>query len=175
KLEARGFVLGSRRENTKRATAQLGRLEKLMESLVDRTPPLKGRFKKAKVGGGNFLTLALDGSMVPWEQVPLNKIEKNPGEFDGLVKKLKQLKLTVAVGTRDNYLLLGIGETTAPVAALGGNKSLLELDELKPLAKHAGKKLTSVNYTSKAFSARAGLTKRDVDAGLESWQGLLPR
>ena len=65
-------------------------------------------------------------------------------------------------------MLLSIGESTAPLAALGGDKPLAERDELKPLAMHAEKKITSINYVSKAFLTKAGFTKADVRA-LAAW------
>jgi len=168
KLKMPSFIWGFRLEDTRRAQAQLDRLAKLMDNLVKQTPPLKGRFKPMKVGG-NFLTLTLDGKMVPWDNISFNDIEKKPGDFDDLVKKLKELKLTIALGLRDNYLLLSIGESTAPVAALGGAKTLADRDELKPLAKHAEKKITSVSYVSKAFVTKAGFSKTDLKSTLESW------
>src|SRR5258707_14778310 len=89
KLKVPSFVLGFRLKDTKRAQAQLDRLQQLMDAIVKRAPPLEGRFKSQKVGGGNYLTLNLDGSLVPWDSIPFNRIEKNAGEFDDLVKKLK--------------------------------------------------------------------------------------
>src|SRR5207253_2014452 len=71
KLQVPGFVWGFRLEDTKRAKAQLGRLEKLLGDLVEKAEPLKGRFKKTTIGKGEFLTLTFDGKMVPWDKVPL--------------------------------------------------------------------------------------------------------
>ncbi|MBI1916167.1 MAG: hypothetical protein HYS12_15750 [Planctomycetes bacterium] len=169
KFKAPNFVWGFRLEDTKRAKAQLGRLEKLLGDLVDQVPPLKGRFKTTEVGGNRFLTLTFDGKMVPWDDIPFNRIEKKAGEFDDLVKKLKELKLTIALGLRGEYLLLSVGESTAPVASLGGDKTLADRDELKPLAKYAEKKLTSVSYVSKGFHSKAGFTKADLKNVFESF------
>ena len=60
--------------------------------------PLKGRSERVKVGGDEFLILKLDGSLVPWDMIPIGMIEEKEGEFAPLVKKLKSLTLTVAVG-----------------------------------------------------------------------------
>jgi hypothetical protein len=173
KLKAPSFVFGFRLDDTKRAKAQLDRLDKLMGNLVEQAPLLKGRFKPAKLGGGNFLTLTLDGKMIPWDKIPFDSIEKKAGEFDDLVKKLKELKLTIAVGVRGDYLLLSIGESTAPITALGGEKTLADRDELKPLVKHLDRKITSVSYVSKTFNSRAGFNKSDLDEGFESLLPLL--
>jgi hypothetical protein len=172
KLKVPGFVIGFRLEDTRRAAGQLERLEKLLNALAEQAPVLKGRFKRSRIGTGSFLTLALDGGMIPWEDVGLKQIEEKPGEFDALVKKLKQLKLTVALGLRGDYLLLSLAESTAPLAALGGSKCLADIDELKPLAKHAGERLTSISYSSKKFNARLQ-ERADIDATLANVQGLL--
>ena len=37
---------------------------------------MKGRFKKTKVGNNDFLTLNLDGGMIPWDQVPIFSLLK---------------------------------------------------------------------------------------------------
>ena len=137
KLKIPGLVFGFRLKDSKRATTQIDRLAKLLEGAIEQAPPLKGRLKRAKVGGGSFLTLALDGGMIPWDGLPLKKIEKNAGEFDELLKKLKQLRLTLALGVRGDYLLFSLGESTAPLASLGSTKTLADVAELKPLAKHA--------------------------------------
>src|SRR5262249_15332002 len=161
-------VFGFRVEDAKRARAQLDRLEKLLGGLAEQVPQMKGRVKTTRVGGASFLTVAVDGKMVPWEQVPLDKVEKKQGEFDDLVKKLQTLKLTVALGVRDDYLLFSMGQSTAPLAALGGGKALADLPELRPLAKHAGERLTSIGYVSKKFAEAAQFTKADLDKLLET-------
>jgi hypothetical protein len=169
KLKVPSFVYGFRLQDTKRAQAQLDRLTQLMGEVVKHAPPLEGRVKSTKIGGGSFLTLTLDGSLVPWDNVPFNRIEKNAGEFDELVKKFKEMKLAIALGLRDDYLILSIGDSTAPLAALGGDKTLADRDELKPLAKHADKKITSISYVSKAFYTKVGYSKADVKRGFEMW------
>ena len=52
--------------------------------------------------------LNLDGSMIPWDEVPLEKIkelEAQPGDVQKIIDRLKQSKLVVALGVRGNYLL----------------------------------------------------------------------
>ena len=111
-----------------------------------------------------FLTLNLDGSMVPWDEIPFKDFEQKPGEFDEVVKRLKQLKLTFSVGIRGKYLLLGFGPSAEHLAVLGGaGKKLIDRPELKPLEKAAGKKLTSIGYASKDFRAKTNTNKKDLD------------
>jgi hypothetical protein len=149
------FVLGFKVREPKKAEAQIKRLEALLKGLAEQAPPLAGRLRRANVGGHSFLTLTLDGSLVPWDEVPFKDFEDKPGEFDPLVKKLKGLKLTISLGVRDGYLLLAVGPSTASLARLGGKgERLADRPEFKPLRKFADRRLTSVGYVSKAFMAR---------------------
>jgi hypothetical protein len=165
-LKVPDLVIGFSLSNRQRAEEQLQRLEKLAKDLLDKTP-LKGRFQRTQVEGSSFLTLTLDGSLVPWDQIPFKDLEEKEGEFDKLKKKLSQLKLTVNLGVRDKYLLLAIGESAAQIAKLGKGKSLAERAELKPLAKFTDRKINSITYTSKALNAAVQPSGKDVDGWVE--------
>jgi hypothetical protein len=150
------FVLGFKIKDAKEAEKQLGRLEKLGAGLAKNFPPLKDKVKRVKAAGGDFVTVELDGGMIPWDDVDLSGIEENKGEFDELIKHVKKSKVTVSLGVKEGYILLGFSETTKDLAKLSAKgKSLADRDELKPVLKHADKKLISVSYYSKAFLAGA--------------------
>jgi hypothetical protein len=115
------------------------------------------------VGSDSFLTLTLDGEMVPWDQVPLKDIEDKPGQYDDLVKKFKQLKLTVSLGVRGQYLLLALGESTSHVAKLAkGPNRMVGRPEFQPLARYADRRLTGISYSSKALQAKVAMNKSDL-------------
>jgi hypothetical protein len=160
-------LIGFKLTRTDRAEAQLKRLEGLVNGLIANMPQLKpfqGRFQRTKVAGGDFLTLTLDGKMVPWKQIPFEQLEEKPGQYDPVVKKLSQLTVTISLGVRDNYLFLVIGESNAHVGRLGGQgQRLAQRPELKPLEKYADQRLTSISYVSQAFRARVAATNKDID------------
>ena len=172
------LVVGFKVSHTKRAENQIKRLEVLAEALSGALPKLKGRVKREKVGDASFLTLTIDGSQVPWNSIPWNKLEDKPGEFKALRAKLKAMTLTISLGVHHGYLMLGIGATTDFLARLGGKGPRLDQTaEFKPLAKFADRKLTSISYSSKEFRqlgaqtryvdnvisvAKAGLAKADL-------------
>jgi hypothetical protein len=168
------FVIGFRLTDTNRALAQIARLEKLAGAQLDNIPELKGRLKRTKVGNNEFLTLNLDGQMVPWEKVPLKDIEDEPGQYDELVKKLKDVKLTVSLGVNGSYALLAIGENADHVAKLGpGPNRLIDRPELKPLARFADRRLTSVSYVSKELQVKLAMAEADLDDLVEMASGWL--
>jgi hypothetical protein len=168
------LVLGFKLTKAEPARAQLKRLEGLLTALVKQGPPLKGRFQREKLAGGEFLTLRLDGKLVPWEKVPLQALATREGEFDELVKKLKGLKLTLSVGVKGGYLLVAMGETNDHLAKLGKGKLLADRKELKPLAKFAGKRLTSIQYASQSLQASTTWGKQDVESLEGAAKELLP-
>jgi hypothetical protein len=137
-------------------------------------PPLNGRVETTEIDGDKFLTVKLDGSMVPWDQIPIKDIEEKDGEFDGLVKKLKELKLSLCLGVRKGYLLFAFGSSPEVVAQFAGKgKHLSERDELKPLVAALDKPLTSMNYISAGLRAGSGVAQRDVDSFLQVVQQAL--
>jgi hypothetical protein len=163
-IKAPDVIIGFKLSKTDHAQAQLKRLETLVKGVMKSHPEFKGRFERAKVAGRDFLTLTFDGSMVPWEEISFKDVEEKPGESAALVKKLKQLKLTLSLGIRDNYLLVSVGESPELLGKLGQGKGLTELREFKPLARFADKRLTSIDYMSKAFRTKVGTTKEDIDS-----------
>ena len=73
-----------------------------------------------------------------------------------MIQRLKQMTLVVAVGLRDDFLLVSIGSSTDALARLGQGQSLADRPELAPLQKFADKRLISVGYISKAMATQIG-------------------
>lgn len=164
KIKFPDLVLGFKIKDAKKADAQIKRLEKLMLAEAGDLQKLQPRIKRVKVGDSRFLTLFLDGSMVPWDQIDWQDLEEEAGEFDGLRKRLKKIKLTISLGVRGDFLLFSIGSTTEGIKNLGGaGPRLSSLPELKPLLRAAGKRLTGISYSSKAWAAQMSTTAEDID------------
>ncbi len=174
KVRIPDFVIGFKIASPKKAEAQLKRLEALLEAVAAQQPILQGRVKRVKLGTGNYLTLNLDGSMVPWDPGAITDLAEAAGEFDGVVKKLKELKLTFSLGVRDNFLLFAIGSSADVLGKLGGStERLTTRPELKPLVRVADNRLTGISYTSKALNASSQMNQKDIDRlALLARQGL---
>ena len=69
----------------------------------------------------------------------------------------------MAIGLRDDYLLVSIGGSTDALARLGMGPSLAQRPELVPVHRFARKRLTSVQYLSQAVAQRLMNQKEDVD------------
>jgi hypothetical protein len=169
------LVLGFQIKEPKKAQAQLRRLEKILSAKLGEVPELKGRLKRTKVGPDSFLTLNLDGSMLPWDDIQgkIKDIEEKPDEFSALIKHLKASELTVSLGVRNGFLLLGLGVSAEDLAKLGGKgKRLLDRPELKPLAKVADKPLVSIGYASKELRAAASGGGIEIESLAKALKGL---
>ena len=172
-IEVPDLVIGFRIKDAKRAQAQIRRLEQLAQQALP--PFLQGRLNRTPVGNADFLTLTLDGKLIPWDQVPLKDLEEKPGQYKELVKKLTDLKVTVSLGVKDQYLLLGVGASTEHLARLGkAGKGLTARPEFKPLTRFADRRLTSINYVSKATATKLGTSKDDLNGLAELANQYLP-
>ena len=119
------LIVGFKVKNTDLAKEQLIKLEMLVNIALGAAgldEQTKSHFKRTKVGDYEYLVADVDGSMIPWDQVPLEKIkelEAQPGDAQKIIDRLKQSKLVVALGVRGNYLLCSIGPSLECLEKLG--------------------------------------------------------
>jgi len=174
KLRFPPTVIGFKLTDTVKAEAQIARLEKLANAELDKHDAWKGRLKREKIGGGEILTLKLDGSLLPWDELPPTDNAEAKAAIDKVSEKLKARTLTISLGIREGYLLLSIGETTEQLAKLGQGKLLIDRPELAPLMKHVDKPLTSISYASQQFLAQANSTNTQIDNYVSMAEQALP-
>jgi len=167
------MVLGFKVSDPNAVKGQLKRLDPVIAGALADTP-LKGRSKRVKIDGDEFLVLELDGSLVPWDKLPIAMLEEKEGEFAPLLKHLKAMKLTVSIGVRQGYLLVAVGSSADHLAKFGGaGPKLASRPELKPVAAAAGKPLTAVGYSSATFRQAIGTTTEDITGLAETIKPLL--
>ena len=81
------LVVGFKLKNTDLAKEQLIKLETIGNILLESNEKTKGHFKKTKVGDHEYLVLELDGAMVPWDEMPMDKLKEMEAE-EGDVQKI---------------------------------------------------------------------------------------
>ena len=164
-LKVPGFLFGFKVKDTAKATERLARLESLVNALIAERPLLNGHFQRTKIDGHEYLTLTLDGSMLPWDEVQktLKEAEDKNSDITKVVEHVKKQKLVIALGLRENYVLLSIGNSTKLLAQLGKGKTLIGRPEFRPLEKFADKRLTGISYLSKSLVDAFSTTKADID------------
>ncbi len=167
RIKVPATLIGFRVEDTARTEAQLNSLAGILSFLSMSVPQLSGRFNQQEVGDYRYWVLSLEGSTIPWEeQLPveeMKEIEQEEGQAQAIIDRLKESKISVALGMRDNFLLVSIGESTEPLASLGDRRSLAARPELAPLAKFAEERLTGVSYFSEEIATRLSNTEGQLD------------
>lgn len=173
-LKVPGGMIGFKLSDTAPAKRQLVRLETLINGQLEQAPPeIAKRFGRSTIGEGEFLTLNLDGSLVPWDQVPFDELDLDESDVEKLVEKAKQLTAVISIGVIRDYLVISIGESTSNLENLGGGNLLVNRKEMAPLKKHLGKPLTSIAYVSETFMKSAGDQNRSLDSYVEMAKGAL--
>ncbi len=160
-IKAPVVVHGFKLSDTKRATEQLAKLELMVGLLCEQVPELEGSFGRKEIAGNEYLVLSLDGEMIPWEESTIEEMkeaELKEGDAEEVIEAVKEATLSVAVGLRDDYLLLAIGPDTEALKRLGSGDLLVDRPEMKRLDKHAGEKLTGIAYVSEEMNRRLGDT-----------------
>jgi len=152
------IVLAMKHTDAARAKAQLDRLEKAAGEALAQNPAFKGRFQRSAIGGNDYLTLKLDGKMIPWDDILSDaaEIEEKPGQLKQVVDKLKTLEMVISIGVRGDYLLISVAPSTAHLAALGTGPRLVEREEFQPLYKLAEKRLVGIGFETKEAAAALG-------------------
>ncbi len=166
KLKIPTMVMGFSVADEQRAVLHLGKLEGILGMLAFVQPEFADKVSRQQVGDTKFLTLTLDGEMIPWDELPLDEIreiEANEGDVDKIVEKVKQLKLIIAFGVRDGYLMLALTDSMENLERMGKVDSLLTRPELAGIKKFENERLTGISYASQNFVARMAFTADDLD------------
>ena len=170
-----GWMIGLKLSDAARAKRQLDRIEQLVNGQLQQAPPeIAKRFSRDTIGKGEFLTVSLDGSMVPWHEIPLEGLEDSDrAQIDKLIEKGKKLTATISLGVINDYLVLSIGESTDNLKNLGQGKLLVDRMELAPLKKFANKPLTSIGYVSDTFMKAVMDQSRSMNQSMDMLRSAL--
>ncbi len=169
-------LFGFKVKDAEAAKEHLAKLERLVTEKLDEyeLAKIKGRLKREKVDGVEYLVLRLDGGMIPWNEMPgdlvdkLKESEAEEGDVQKIIDRVKTCQLVVALGVRQDYVLLSIGSSLASLETLGMAPRLIDRPELKPLAKHADKQLVAVSYASREMSRELDRQQKNLRNMLET-------
>jgi hypothetical protein len=178
KIKVPGLLLGFRLKSAELANEELVKLETIGNIVLESMEQTKGRFKKTKIGKHEYLTLTVDGAMVPWDELPLDKfkeMELKEGDTEKVIQQLKKARLVIAVGLRDKYLLVSIGSSLKCLEKFGKEKRLIDRPEFRPLAKFADRRLTGIGYLSAEMAQQTASQRRALDGLHELLDAVLPQ
>jgi len=174
KIKVPNLIIGWKVTDTKRADAQLQRLDALLTGLGAQVPILQQRYAKEKIGATQYMTLKLDGSLVPWEQIPLGEVGDQADKVKQLIEKMKAKTLVISLGLRDDYLLLSIGSDNQLLSKLGNGPLLYDADELAPLRAKQDLAYTGISYASAALMKKVGSVDQQMDQVVAMVEQLIP-
>ena len=147
------------------ATAQLARLEMMLNFVTQTQPMLADALTRESVDGGDVLVLTLSGKLVPWENLGLDAYSDDADTVDKVIDKLRSLNLVIGLGTIGDRFVISIGDSTDHLAKLclsSDGTSLIKTDAFAPYREADGAEITSVGYLSEDFMTVLSPTGDDL-------------
>jgi len=174
RLQIPNVVTGFRTTQAPEAGNQLDRLETLLQGILEQHD-LASHLKRESIGSTEYLTLRLDGSLLPWEELNRDDFPLDEADFDKLIDKFKSMTLVISIGVYDEFVIVSIGNDNKHLESLGGTSPLAKRPELQRLAPHADKRVTGVTYTSRALLQTVSNPREQIDGLAEATIELLPK
>jgi hypothetical protein len=157
------LVFGFRVKNADQAKHQLDAVHGLVRNLLDKQrPELSAHLQRDEIAGKEFLTLRLDGSMIPWDELREDADELDPEEFNKWRDLLSKKTLAVALGVVDEFVLLSVGNSTDHLGKMGQGPFLADQAGIKRLQKHADQRIVSITYMSEALARNLSSPEKTV-------------
>jgi hypothetical protein len=157
-------VLGFRIEDADRARRQLDEVHAQVRNLLDEhQPELSAHLQRDQIAGHEFLTLRLDGSMIPWDEIREKAEDMDPEQFDQWREMFSSKTLAVALGVVDEFVLLSISDSTNHLETVGTGKFLADQPAIGRLAKHADQRIASIGYVSKSLAQTMSSPEQTVE------------
>jgi hypothetical protein len=157
------MVWGFRIKDADRAEQQLDTVHGHLRNLLDdQRPELSAHLQRDQIAGHEFLTLRLDGSMIPWDQLREEADDISPEDFDKWREVISKKTLAIALGVIDDYVLLSIGESTDNLENFGQGPFLADHAAIKRLEKHAGERVVSITYLSEEVAKNLSSPEKTV-------------
>jgi hypothetical protein len=161
-LKAPTVVLGWRITDSERAKRQLDAVHTLVRNLLDEhRPELSAHLQRDQIRGHEFLTLRLDGSMIPWDEI--REETEDDEELQKWQDVLSDKTMALALGVTDKFALFSVGESTEHLETFGEGKSLAEQPAIDRLNKHADQRVASIGYMSKELAQTLSSPERTIE------------
>jgi hypothetical protein len=158
------LVWGFRLHDGARVTKHLDRIQEVLAgALEEEYPDLVEQVTREQIAGNEFVVMRLNGAMIPWDQLREEAEDIDDEQFAQWQEVLSKKSAALALGVVGEFVLMSLGESTDHLAKLGDGPSLADQPAVVRLAKHAGQRVTSIAYVSKAFAESMSSPRRQVD------------
>ncbi len=164
-LKTPDVVWGFRIQDSDRAVRQLDQIHEGLTKLLtnQEKPVLAGLLKREQIAGREFLTVRLNGTLVPWDELRSDAENVNDETFDKWKDLLSKKTVAVAMGVVGEFVVVSIGSSTAHLEHIGEGEMLADHPAMTRLKKHAEQRLTSIGYASKEVDEVLSSPQRTID------------
>ncbi|HEX4413972.1 MAG TPA: hypothetical protein VH107_10125, partial [Lacipirellulaceae bacterium] len=157
-------VMGFRIKDAERAKRELDEVHSLLRNVLDEhQPDLAAHLQREQIGGHEMLTMRLDGSMIPWEEIREKSENLEEEQFNAIRDAISKQTVTVALGIVDEFVILSIGPSTDHLEKMGQGATMADQSALKPIQQHADQRVVAISYISKAFTQSFGSPQKTLD------------
>lgn len=154
RLNLPGLAFGFKVHDSMRARVQLMLLDGLIHIAMagkDVSPVVRKQYGRETIQGQQFLTFTITGSMV-LDSFELERPPKvQPETLAAFIKAFRKLKMVLAVGMLDDYVILSVGGSTEHLHRLGQETPLADHPDLARIAELADKRCTSMRYVASDY------------------------
>jgi hypothetical protein len=165
------MVLGFRVKDTDRAKEHLDVVQGHLRTLLDdKQPELAAHLQREQIADHEFLTLQVEGSMIPWDKFREDVDADDMEAYERLQSIVSKKTAAVALGVVGEYILLSIGESNDHLENIGEGPFLAEHDAIKRLEKHADERVVSITYMSEEVAKNISSPRKqlnDMAAGID--------
>jgi len=171
------IVMGARCKSEDIALGKIDQLEAALQFGVGATEAgalIMKKLDRIDDARGNRLQLRLDGTQIPWDEIPTS--EGFDDEMKDRVREVIEKKsMTITIGLLDGFFIAAISPTSKAILELGKGKSIFEHPELQPVRDAASLPITSVSFRSDSMnqSMYESFQKNAISRSLSSNLGLL--
>ncbi len=162
-LQVPGWTYGFRLSNVDVAKQEIPRLAAMLRdclaSLDERLAP---QLVEETINGDSYHAVKLSGENFPWEDL-LDDSDLDPDVQARLLKRLKQITLTINLGMHEEFLILYLGADTGALTRLGQAPLLVDDPKMATLQRVEDKPLTSIGYVSDSFMQKVSSADRQID------------
>jgi hypothetical protein len=163
-FKAPTLVMGFRIQDKERARRQLDEVHALVRNMLDeQQPELSAHLQRDQIAGHEFLTLRLDGSMIPWDKIREEADEADHEQLEQWRNLLNSKTLAVALGVVDDFVLLSMGESTSHLETIGQSKVLADQLAIQRLAKHADQRVAAIGYVGESLARSMNSPEQTVE------------
>lgn len=169
------LVIGLKIKDAQQAQAQLARLEAAVAELLQEHPEWRERWQRQTVAGTEYLTLKIDEAVIPWGDLNLENAPYDEEQRKQLEAHLRSLSATISIGVRNNYLIVAVSDSLAPLEKFGQGKTLQDLAEFERYLPFADRRVTGIAYASGEQVAAVDQSRHDLAALRALSQEYLPQ